>query len=49
LWFTAQGDATAVAKSKEIMMRAVIGLIVVLSAYVITYFVTVTFTQDQFI
>lgn len=48
LWFSAGGDAAALTKAKEIMMRAVIGLIIVVSAYVITYFVTVTLTQGDY-
>lgn len=42
LWFMAQGEAAALVKAKEIMTRAVIGLAIVVSAYVITYFVTTT-------
>ncbi len=40
LWMTAQGDETKVEKSKEIIKASVIGLIIVMSAYAITYFVT---------
>lgn len=46
LWFTAQGDAAALTKSKDIMMRAVIGLVIVVGAYVITYFVTMSITKS---
>lgn len=48
LWFTAEGDAAALVKAKEIMMRAVIGLIIVVSAYVITYFVTMALTSGDY-
>jgi len=38
-WMTAQGDAEAITKSKDSIRSALIGLIVVLGAYAITYFV----------
>lgn len=49
LWFTAQGDAAALEKSKDIMMRAVIGLLIVTSAYVVTYFVTTALTKGDYL
>lgn len=39
LWMTAQGDEEKVTKAKSIITAAVIGMIVTLSAYAITYFV----------
>ncbi len=39
LWMTAQGDEEKVKKAKEILQRAVIGLVIIVSAYAITYFV----------
>lgn len=36
LWMTARGDSEQVAKSKQILIDAVIGLIIVLSSYIIT-------------
>lgn len=39
LWLTAGGNDESVTKSKDILKQAVIGLIVVLSAYSITVFV----------
>lgn len=40
LWMTAQGDETKVSKSIQIIKASIIGLIITLSAYAITYFVT---------
>lgn len=40
LWMTAQGEPDKVEKAKEIIKASVIGLVIVLSAYSITYFVT---------
>ena len=39
LWMTAGGDAKQVDKAKEIMLRAVIGLIILLASYSISGFV----------
>jgi hypothetical protein len=39
LWMTAAGNDKQIVTAKNIITRAVIGLIVVLSAYAITYFV----------
>ncbi|MGE5425504.1 MAG: hypothetical protein ACM3PZ_00205 [Bacillota bacterium] len=38
-WMTASGNADKVGKSKDMMINAVIGLIIVLAAYAITAFV----------
>ena len=38
-WMIARGDEAKVTKSKDIMKNAVIGLVIVLAAYVISYFV----------
>lgn len=40
LWMTAQGNEDQVAKSKSIVSAAVIGLVITMSAYAITAFVT---------
>lgn len=48
LWMTAGGDAAALTKAKEIMMRAAIGMIIVVSAYVITYFVVMALTSGDY-
>lgn len=40
LWMTAQGNDEKVTKAKDIIKAAIIGLVVVLSAYAITSFVT---------
>lgn len=39
LWMTARGNETQVEKAKNLLMAAVIGLIIVVSAYAISYFV----------
>ena len=38
-WMTAQGDEKKVDKAKDTLTRAVIGLIIIIAAYSITYFV----------
>lgn len=38
-WMTANGDDTKIAKAKKIISRAIIGLIIIVSAYAITKFV----------
>lgn len=39
LWMTARGDEAQVTKAKDLMQAAIIGLVVVISAYAISYFV----------
>jgi hypothetical protein len=38
-WFIAGGDADKVKEAKDRMFRAVIGLTIIISAYIVTYFV----------
>ena len=38
-WMTAEGDETKVTKAKDTIRRAVIGLIIIVAAYAITYFI----------
>jgi len=40
LWMTAQGEEEKVTKAKEIIKASIIGLVVIMSAYAITFFVT---------
>lgn len=40
LWMTARGNEEHVKKAKEIITASIIGLVIVLSAYAVTYFVT---------
>ncbi len=40
LWMTAQGESEKIDKAKKMIVSALIGLVVVLSAYAITAFVT---------
>ncbi len=39
IWMTAQGDESKVEKAKNIIIAAVIGIIITISAYIITHFV----------
>lgn len=43
LWMTAHGNEEQVKKARNIVLSAVIGLVVILSAYAITYFITTEF------
>lgn len=45
LWMTARGDEAQVTKAKDLIVSAAIGLIIVLSAYAITYYVGGVFDQ----
>lgn len=40
LWMTASGDSTQVTKAKSMMTSAIIGMVIILSAFAITTFVT---------
>lgn len=39
-WMTAAGDDAKIKKARELITAAVIGLIIVVAAYAVTYFVT---------
>lgn len=45
LWMTAHGNEEQVKKARNIVVSAVIGLVVILSAYAITYFITTEFSK----
>jgi hypothetical protein len=45
LWMTASGDSEQITKAKDILINATIGLIIILSSYTITYFVTQNLTK----
>jgi ABC-type nickel/cobalt efflux system permease component RcnA len=47
LWMTAQGDQAKVQKAKDIMERAVIGLIIVVGAYAISEYVILSVGRGQ--
>lgn len=47
LWMTARGNEQQVEKAKELIYSAVIGLVIVLSAYAITYYVGGIFGQTS--
>lgn len=40
MWMTAQGEEEKVTKAKDIIKATVIGLVIIMSAYAITFFVT---------
>ncbi|MCX6796279.1 MAG: hypothetical protein NTW06_02150, partial [Candidatus Falkowbacteria bacterium] len=46
LWMTAMGKEQQVTKSKDLITAALIGLIIIVSAYAISYFVTKMFTEE---
>lgn len=46
-WMTAQGDAAQVTKAKETLIRAIVGLVIALAAYGITYFVMNLFNTSN--
>ena len=45
LWMTARGESDQVDKARKIITGAIIGLVIVLSAYAITVFVTTGFVK----
>ena len=47
LWMTAQGDTGQVTKAKETLIRAIVGLVISIAAYGITYFVMNMFQGNQ--
>lgn len=46
LWMTARGNEKNVDRAKNIIFDSIIGLVIVVSAYAITYFVTSIFTSQ---
>lgn len=46
MWMTARGNDDRVKKAKDIIIDSIIGLIVVVAAYAITYFVTSIFVNQ---
>jgi len=46
LWMTASGNEQKVDKSKEILKQSIIGLIIILGSYAISYFVIQIFTPQ---
>jgi lysylphosphatidylglycerol synthetase-like protein (DUF2156 family) len=49
LWMTATGNEEKVKKAKELITQAIIGLIIVLSSYAISYFVLNQLTETSLI
>jgi len=45
MWMTAQGNSEKVEKAKSTIREAIYGIIIVLTAYAITYFITKMLTQ----
>lgn len=46
IWMTARGNEERVTKAKDLMTAAVIGLIIVMMAYAISYFVISSITEN---
>ena len=46
IWMIARGDESKVEKAKDTISRSIIGLIIVLAAYAITYYVVAALTQS---
>ncbi len=47
IWMTARGDESKASKAKDTIIAAIIGLIIVVGAYAITFFVINAFSQPQ--
>lgn len=47
MWMTAGGDSSKVQKAKDIIVRAIVGLIIVMSSYAITFTIISELTQVQ--
>jgi len=47
MWMTAAGNDERVNKAKSLITNAVIGMVIVFSAYAITYFVTETLLNSN--
>ncbi len=47
MWMTASGNEERVTKAKSLITNAVIGMVIVFSAYAITYFVTETLLNTR--
>ena len=46
LWMTARGDSEQVKKAQDILKDAIIGLVIVIAAYAITYFILYYIAKD---
>lgn len=40
LWMTAQGNDSQVKKAKDTIIKSIVGLVIIMSAYAVTFFVT---------
>ncbi len=47
LWMTAQGNDSKISEAKKMLVNAIIGLIVILASYAITYFVISTIQKNN--
>lgn len=47
LWMTAQGEEAQVGKAKKIIIAAIVGLVIVLSAYAISFLVISTLSSPS--
>lgn len=48
LWMTARGNAEKVEEAKKILTEAIIGIVIIVAAYVISYFVVTSITTGYF-
>jgi len=46
LWLTAAGNEQRVDKAKKVIFESIIGLIIILAAYAITYFIVIAFKNQ---
>lgn len=46
-WMTAQGNSSQVDKAKDTLIKAIVGLVIIMAAYGITYFVVNTFQSTE--
>jgi len=46
LWMTARGDEAGVTKAKDILEHAIIGIVIVVSSYVVTNFIINAFAKN---
>jgi len=46
-WMTALGDEKKVTKAKDLLVAAIIGLIILVAAYMVTYFVFIKIAQPS--
>lgn len=48
LWMTARGNVEKVEEAKKILTEAIIGIVIIIGAYVISYFIVTSITTGYF-